>query len=102
MFLFTILKDMSQERLTDKILIKLIREVYDERRTNVREELDVMFPIGGNEKNVLSKGLKIRDKKGKMYVVDSIGDWGAILNPAAGEGDSRKVTIDELESGYEL
>lgn len=95
---------MKMQTLTDRELVQYIREAYEEKLNRVNEELNVMFPIDGQKSNVLSKGLKIHDKSGKLYTIDSIGDWGAMLIPASksDSGGHIKVSVEELENEYEL
>lgn len=94
---------MSIKKMSDKDLIRIIKESYEEHLQKVNEELDVLFPINGKQENVLSKGLKIRNKKGDLFTVDAIGDWGAYLIPAGkGSESSVKVSTEDLEDDYEL
>ena len=96
---------MKMRTLTDEKLINIIRETYEDKLRTIREDLDVVFPVDGTQSNVLSKGLKLRDKQGKLYTIDSIGDWGAFLIPAFEDEENAqpvKVDIEELENDYEL
>lgn len=85
-----------------KSLVQIIRESYNESVEQILEDLDVIFPISGKKEIVPTAGLKIKDKKGRLYVIDSIGSWGAMLVPTFKEDSTIKVSIEDLEKNYEL
>lgn len=98
---------MAPKVLTEEVVIGFLREEYDRRIERLREEIDMVFPVDGEDKLVLSQALKLRRKKGEgagqLYTVDQVGPWGCILSWIDGEGrHTLKVDKDTLEAEFEL
>lgn len=89
------------KKLTERDVIKLIREEYDRQLTSVLGELDTVGFKGDEEGNILSVGLKVRHEKSNLlYTVSSIGMDDIMLKTP--EGEEFTVTRKELEKDYEL
>ncbi len=99
-------------KLTDREVIGLIREEYQKKVEEVMDELDVFVKLGSmGEINVLSPGLKIREKKsGLLYTITSVkldviddGDRrGGGVDVASAEGEEFFIKNSELRARYAL
>lgn len=93
------------KQLTEKELIKILREVWNEKITQLLEDVDITLKTNvDNDKEketVISPGLKLTHKKsGLLYTVDSISTQDVILMTPNGE--LFLIDIATLESEYEL
>lgn len=98
----------------DNDLIKIMREEWNAKLSALQEDVDLMFKakVDGDDKTILSKGLKVRSKKKSksdegqvLYMVSAVSIRGVDLRPPDGPEDGSKdffVTKDELEKDYEL
>ena len=99
-------------KLTDREVIGLIREEYKKKVQEVFDELDVFVKLGSmGEINVLSPGLKIREKKsGLLYTIISVkldvddGDdrHGGGVDVVSAEGEKFFIKNSELRARYAL
>ena len=72
-----------------------------EKETKKPADLDKEVPVSGEQKVVLSKGLKIKHKdSGLLYTIDSVSPDDVILKTP--EGKLIIVDTDTLEAEYAL
>jgi hypothetical protein len=92
------------KKLDDKEVLRLMREVWDSKMKGIlveKEEIDVVVPVQGEKKFVVSKGLKVRHKESKIrYTVVSMSRDDVILKTP--EAEEFSVPIEELEADYEI
>ena len=87
--------------LTEQQVIQLIREEYHKKVQEVVDELGALVKIGGESMNVLSPGLKIREKRsGLLYTIQVVKPEG--VEVMSGEGDSSFISNKELSARYAL
>lgn len=59
--------------LNEADVITIIREEWDNKIKTLQNEVEVYYkPQDGEVKNVISVGLKVRDKAGNLYTVDAV------------------------------
>lgn len=90
--------------LNEADVIRIMREEWNSKVAALKEEVEVVMTAkvdDGNEKLVVSPGLKVMHKSsGIRYTIDSVSPRDLILKTPEGE----QVLIDkgEFESDYEL
>jgi hypothetical protein len=82
--------------LDEKVVIRLMRESWKERRENVLREVTALR----DDKPILSPGLKIVDEEGNLFTVISVGTSGAMLEDASDA--TSIVPWDRLEKEFKL
>ena len=89
-------------KLTDSEVVGLIREEYHRKVQEVVDELDAFVKLGSVGKiNILSPGLKIRERKsGLLYTIDVVRPDGCEVSSAPGE--QFFIKNDELRDRYVL
>jgi len=89
------------KNLTEVDIIEALRQVYNEKLTNIAQEIDVY--LGGKKSaniKVIGPEFKVRHKKSKyLYTVDGIIDDKVILRTP--ELTIFEIDIDEFEKEYE-
>ena len=91
------------EKLDESVVIRILREEWEARKTSLREELKTVFKPSKKapEKPAISPGLKIKHKKsGILYTVDSVGHDQVIIRKP--EGNRVLVPNDQIEKDFEL
>jgi hypothetical protein len=91
--------------LDESSLITLMRESWNEKLNHVitfGESIEFAAPTNsGNERAVISQGLKVLHKKSKLlYTVSEVGSDECVLKTP--EGKDVLVGCDELEKEYEI
>jgi len=98
----------------DNEIIRIMREEWNAKMAALAEEVDLMFKtkVDGDNKSIISPGLKVRSKKKTkvgdeqvLYLVAAVSMKGVDLRPPEGPEDGSMdffVTKDELEKEYEL
>ena len=89
-------------KLTDSEIIGLIREEYQKKVREVVDELDSFIKLGASgDVNILSPGLKIRDRDaGLLYTIDLVRPDGCQVVSAVGV--EFFIKNDELRDRYIL
>jgi hypothetical protein len=96
-------------KLDSAVILRLLREERSKQLDALRQEINsqglseninVNVNVGGVTKKVISPGLKLRSKAGKLYTVKAISPTSAVLIDP--NGQSTVVTDMELESGFDL
>jgi hypothetical protein len=88
-------------KLDEKVILRILREERSKQLNVLREELDVVTNISGQEKKVVTPGLKLRSKDaGMLYTVHAIGPDSVVLREP--DGQTIHVCDTELEKNYEL
>lgn len=90
----------DMKMLNGKTTLLILREVWQDRKNLLREELEVNAKIDGEEKNILAPGLKIKSKKGILYTVVSVGN--ELTSLQAPEGPVVEIDNEQLEKDFEL
>jgi len=89
--------------LNEQDIIRIMREEWNAKIAALTEDVDLAYKskVGEQEKEVISKDLKVRHKKSQiLYTVVSVGPRDAVLKTP--EGDEFLIDKDELEKSYEL
>ncbi len=87
-------------RLMNKNTLKLLREVWSERKKALREEIDTVMKLAGEEKPILAPGLKVCNKDGETFTICSLGEEAVLLQD--GPGNKMQVDLDTFEKEFEL
>lgn len=87
---------MAKSVLTDADVVRLVKEEYERNIVDLAEGIDMFFEPkrGAGEKNIVSVDLKVRDKNGVLYTVDSVGSWGVILKRTDDDGSEKTIKVD--------
>ncbi len=92
------------KNLTEADVIRTMREEWNRRMAALSEKVDIVMNAkidGGDEKPVLSPGLKVvHTKSGIRYTIDSVGPRDLILKTP--EGEQFVVDAQEAEADYRL
>ena len=89
--------------LNEQDIIRIMREEWNTKIAALTEDVDLAYKskVGEEEKEVISKDLKVRHKKSQiLYTVVSVGPRDAVLKTP--EGDEFLIDKDTLEDEYEL
>ncbi len=89
--------------LNEQDIIRIMREEWNAKIAALTEDVDLAYKskVGEQEKEVISKDLKVRHKKSQiLYTVVSVGPRDAVLKTP--EGDEFLIDKDTLEDEYEL
>lgn len=90
------MRPMAKNVLSDRDVVRIIKEEYEQGIVCLAEGIDMFFEPskGQGEKNILAVDLKVRDKRGVLYTVDSVGSWGVILKRVLDDGSEKQVKVD--------
>lgn len=72
---------MSNRVLNDKEIVRIMREEWSKIKESALNELSV----AKDGKPLVTPGLKLTDKKGNLYTIQSVGNTGAALEDATGK-----------------
>lgn len=90
--------------IKDEDILRIMREEWSKKVQALSETVDLMLKtkVDGDEKEVLSKDLKIQHKKTKvLYTVGEVGPaFVRLISPEGQELDP--ISADKLEDEYEL
>lgn len=79
----------------------MLREQRAKQLASLREEVDVAVNVDGQEKKVISPGLKLRSRDGgTLYTVHAVGRDSVVLRDP--NGQTIHVSDSDLERGYDL
>jgi urease accessory protein UreE len=88
-------------KLDDKVVLRVLREQRQKQLASLREEVDVTVKLDGDEKKVISPGLKLRSKDGGiLYTVDAVSRDSVVLKDPSGQ--TIHINDKELASSYDL
>ena len=91
------------QKLDESIVLRMIREEWESRKSSLREEMKTVYKPGKGEtpKPAISPGLKVKHKKtGMLCTIDAVGPSGVIMKKP--EGARFIVASEQLEKDYEL
>jgi hypothetical protein len=91
------------KNLQEEDIIRIMREEWQAKVAKLSEDVDLTFKskVDGENKEVISKDLKIRHKKSQiLYTVVSVGPRDIILKTP--EGEDFLLDKETLEDEYEL
>jgi hypothetical protein len=92
---------MMMSQLTEKDILRLMKEEWERKVKNLCEEVDNFFDNFSDDPSLISSGLKVKHKKSKLrYTVDSVSKKDVVL--LTPEKTKFVVSAEELESDYEL
>lgn len=91
------------KKLQEEDIIRIMREEWQNKVSKLSEDVDLTFKtkVDGEEKDVISKDLKVRHKKSQiLYTVVSVSPSDIILKTP--EGEDFLLDKETLEDEYEL
>jgi hypothetical protein len=88
-------------KLDDKVVLRVLREQRAKQLATLREEIEVAVKIDGDDKKVISPGLKLRSRgDGVLYTVHAVGRDSVVLRDPSGQ--TTHISDKELEKNYDL
>jgi hypothetical protein len=95
------------KKLDDKTIVRLMKEEWEKRCSNLINEIDAYFDVDdedGKKDNVLSTGLKVRKVddpgKGLLYTIVALSKESVVLKEP--EGRQFVLPYDEFEKDYDI
>ena len=91
------------KKLREEDVIRIMREEWQVKIAKLSEEVDLTFTakVDGEEKDVISKDLKLRHKKSQiLYTIVSVAPKDIVLKTP--EGEDFLLDKETLEDEYEL
>lgn len=87
--------------LSEKKIIQIMREEWESKIRNLQQEVDVYYKAhkGETPKNVVSVGLKVRDKSGLLFTVDAVRPHEFVLRSP--EGKRQTISDIDFEKHFE-